>query len=644
MLLRLLLYKKLILFFLIIKSTWGVANVDISLYNKVKQAYPNECVVQLFYAVDYDISENNGAIEISFTRRERIIFLKDAQHYYSDKKVYSNSFVELSEIEAYSYIFNGSKYKKVKVEDFKEVIEDNDIVFHDDSKTLNVVYPGIKEGSVIELKTVYSITDPQFIRSVFLQHYLPTHEMEINIAFDKNIEVELLKFNENSLSNKFIFNENKKKKNYVLKSNKIEKWKYEQNAPDFLNFVPHVFPLVKNYSSNGEKVRVIENAADLYKRYHGFIKNVTNEHSEVLVNLADSLTQGLNSELSKVKVLYKWVQSNVKYIAIEEGLGGFVPANPNKVLSARYGDCKGKSTLLYSLLKHIGIKSHLTWIGTRDLPYTYSELPTLAADNHMILTYKHNNKCYFLDPTSNYLSIDYPTSFIQGKEAMISIDSVNYEIRTVPVTEPECNFIYDSILFESKEGLLTGTGTYNSTGYTRMRLIDRRNIQDEKYRHELYEGTCRKGSNKFVLGKMNMTNENIDTLIISYDFTLDNYITVYNDELFINMNFSRGWTDRKIKEDRVHAVEFDYNASLNQVFVYNIPHGYEITYMPANYLFENEFAKVEITYDEKNNHIIYKQKLVRKKLLVDKPNFGEWNKFIVALEMNYKETVSLKKK
>ena len=138
----------------------------------------------------------------------------------------------------------------------------------------------------------------------------------------------------------------------------------------------------------------------------------------------------------QAKALYNWVRNSIKYIAVEDGLGGFIPDNPSAVARKRFGDCKGMSCLLATMMRHAGLDAHECWIGTRDIPYTYTENYTPFVDNHMITAYKHNNTWYFLDATDEFIPFGYPSAFIQGKEALIGIDKENYVLETVPVMSP----------------------------------------------------------------------------------------------------------------------------------------------------------------------------------------------------------------
>ena len=115
------------------------------------------------------------------------------------------------------------------------------------------------------------------------------------------------------------------------------------------------------------------------------------------------------------------------------------PEKPTRVFVKKYGDCKDNSSILFKMLEIAGIQGNLTWIGTREIPYAYSEMPTPLADNHMILSYEFEGRTYYLDATGRNKPIELPTSFIQGKEALVGNGRDNYKIKQVPVVEAEKN-------------------------------------------------------------------------------------------------------------------------------------------------------------------------------------------------------------
>ena len=76
------------------------------------------------------------------------------------------------------------------------------------------------------------------------------------------------------------------------------------------------------------------------------------------------LTTGKSDQLDKMKALAAYAQQQVRYVAIEVGIGGFQPHFANDVLKHEYGDCKDKVTLLSAMLREIGIESYYVLINT----------------------------------------------------------------------------------------------------------------------------------------------------------------------------------------------------------------------------------------------------------------------------------------
>ena len=73
--------------------------------------------------------------------------------------------------------------------------------------------------------------------------------------------------------------------------------------------------------------------------------------------LADEITHGIPDKRAQAEALYRWVSSNIRYVAIFLDFGGVVPHAAKDIAAARYGDCKDHTTLLEALLAAKGIKS-----------------------------------------------------------------------------------------------------------------------------------------------------------------------------------------------------------------------------------------------------------------------------------------------
>ena len=77
-----------------------------------------------------------------------------------------------------------------------------------------------------------------------------------------------------------------------------------------------------------------------------------------------ALTAGKTTSLQKMQALAQFVQRDIRYVAIELGIGGWQPHPATEVFSHRYGDCKDKATLMRSMLQEIGVDSYQVAINT----------------------------------------------------------------------------------------------------------------------------------------------------------------------------------------------------------------------------------------------------------------------------------------
>ena len=230
----------------------------------------------------------------------------------------------------------------------------------------------------------------------------------------------------------------------------------------------------------------------------------------------------MTDDYTKTKAIFNWVQDKIKYVAFEDGLGGFIPRSGNKVCSRRFGDCKDMASIITKMMEYASIEGHLTWIGSRDIPYTYTELPTPNVDNHMIAAYKHNGEYIFLDATDEFVKFGRPSAFTQGKEALIRLSQDEYEIIEVPTMPAESNARNLQVELEISESEIKGNGKLSLTGY--VKTNNRRSFQnlDKEEEEQILDYYLELGSNKFGVESYNIKNleDRNEPTNIDFTFTL----------------------------------------------------------------------------------------------------------------------------
>jgi hypothetical protein len=621
---------------------------SVDIIEKMRKKYPQARVVQLEDKTIVEVSVNptNGKLNILNKVYEKQLYLSDRASLYSDRSISYNSFIEVQNIKATVYVPGEKKYTSVKVKDFKVKDDLGGSTFKDDTRKITFRYPGLQNGAVTELYYEEKVSEPRFLTSFYFGNYRPVENSEFVIIADNSIHIDFKKFNMDTFNYHFSKEEKKGKIYYRFTAKNIPEFDSEADAPNIRYYVPHVIPIIRTYTFKGKEIPVLRNVADLYHWYYSLLKNINKNLSPELKNLTDSVTKNAVTEIDITKAIYYWVQKNIKYVAFEEGLGGFIPREADDVCKKRYGDCKDNSSLLVAMLRYKGIRVYYTWIGTRDIPYTYEEVPTPLADNHMICTVEINGKYFYLDATGNHHPLGLPSSFIQGKEALIGIDSVHYDIDVVPIVPPKNNAFTDTVKIKLDGDKIYGNGKAEINGYLKVDAVygldEVKNKTDEK---DLVKDLIEKGNNKFYLHDFNISNKNIDSpLEITYHFSIEDYVQQVDNEYYVNLNLEQDAAQLKIHSSKKYDLEIDNTLLTKTTVEFQIPEGYELAYLPKNSSQTSDLIDFSINYSVKENTVVYKHYFKIKKLLVKKNQFTEWNSIIQNISKQYREVMILKKK
>jgi len=228
-------------------------------------------------------------------------------------------------------------------------------------------------------------------------------------------------------------------------------------------------------------------------------------------------------------MIFSWVQNNIRYIAFEYGLAGWIPDNAQNVLQKKYGDCKGMSNLLKIMLQSAGFDARLVWVGTDGLGK--GKEITLPLFDHVICALFRNAKITYLDPTVKYMIPGEYHNGIQNCFTLIE-NGKDYVIDSVPEAAPSQNTDSLMCIYNMKGNALTGNEVY----------IDLESSQD--YNSGTIDTTKRKIDMAFPYKERTIREK---YLIIPAGFEVVSVpagLNVENDNCKINISYS-------VKDDKV---------------------------------------------------------------------------------------------
>ncbi len=619
------------------------------LVTEMKQLYPGEKAVYLELRQDLTVEIRNDSVQVLARHHADMLHLDEQSGMYANDRVFSSHFNRLQKLEARTMVPNGEKFKTVKVTEFKDKFEMQSGVFFDDTRSTSFSFPAIIPGARTVSDYTVRHVDARFVMPFFVGSYVPVRHAELSITAPKGVRIGYKTFHGENTPIKYSREEKGNQVVYRWTADNLPSPPHEENGPEASYYLPHIVFFVEEAPVAGQTRKLLAGVPELYSMYADFVRRIDRQPSPALQHRVDSLVVGAKTEEEKVRRVYYWVQDNVKYIAFEQGLRGFIPHDAGLVYARRYGDCKDMANLTNEMLHLAGVKTaYLTWVGTRHLPYKYAELATPGVDNHMIATYEPTpGKYVFLDATSKHTPYGMPSAMIQGKEGLLGLDPKNSRVVDIPAMDKASSGTDDASVLTLDGTTLRGTGQLSLAGYTKVNQsygLDGLDRTDEpRYVKALLE----RGNNKFFVDKYAISNLEArdQPLRISYDYRLQDYVQQVDDEVYINLSLERPYAT-----DRIDAAtrklprynEFAHTDHTRTALV--VPIGYEVSYLPPSTEAQGDALGFKVRYERQGDKIIQDREVYVNYLLLRPEQFSSWNAVVSKLGNAYREVVILKKK
>ncbi|HDR9503611.1 DUF3857 domain-containing transglutaminase family protein [Burkholderia cepacia] len=151
-----------------------------------------------------------------------------------------------------------------------------------------------------------------------------------------------------------------------------------------------------------------------------------------VTQLARTLTAGAADPRDKARILYDWVQANVRYVGLFLGETAAAPHRVTDILRNRYGDCKDHVALFGALLAAVGIRSEPVLINLGSV-YTLPSVPGYGggAINHAITWLP--DLARFADTTTSGIAFGYLPPIVMDRPALLVDSGV---LSRTPATQP----------------------------------------------------------------------------------------------------------------------------------------------------------------------------------------------------------------
>lgn len=516
-------------------------------------------------------------------------------------------------------------------------------VFYSDAKVCSYRFNFLYEATEVSFKASTQYDDPKYLTRIFFHDSDPAAYREIVLTIPSQVAVELVEKNFTDFEVTKTIEKTNGNTVYKYIAKNLPVIKSEPNSLGAMHQYPHLIVLTKSYTTaSGEKKGVLSSVEDLYKWYSSLVNQVRNEPT-ALQEEVQRLTATAKSPEDKIKAIYYWIQDNIKYIAFEDGIAGFMPEPAQKVYANRYGDCKGMANLTKEMLKVAGFDARLTWIGTNRIPYTY-DLPSLCVDNHMICTLSLGDKFYILDSTEKYIALGKNAERIQGKEMLIESGD-KFIIKKVPISDFASNLVVRNEVITLEGETLKGQGELVLNGEAKKNILYFSTNVKKEDNKKLFDNMA--VGEYSSSDKVQVTNEPpVDRdkpLEVKYSYALTNKISSFGKEVYIDVDWNKTFMDLEMDEDRVSDYYFNRKVKQKTSKKLKVPSGYKVTYLPKGMSRKHPDFSFEISFKQVGNEVIYNNEIVVNHGLIKRNNFSVWNECIKELKQTYNDQLVITK-
>lgn len=361
------------------------------------------------------------------------------------------------------------------------------------------------------------------------------------------------------------------------------------------------------------------NWSDMGRWYTDLWKTRQDASPEIKQKVAE-LTKNSTSKLEQMRVLARFTQNDVRYVAIELGIGGWQPHAASDVYVHRYGDCKDKSALLSAMLREIGIDSYHVAIHTTrgvvgpDVPprlgiFNHAilaiRLPDTMQDDSLFATLRHPKlgNLLFFDPTDNMMPFGRLRGELQGNYALL-VTPNGGDLLRLPSLPPAMNGTQRSgKLNLNTNGTLSGD-------VQEVRVGDRASSQRWAVRAATKDVDKIKPIETVLsrsLGTFQITKASVGNLqstdlpfLYNYSFVAPNFAKTAGDLILVRPRVIGHQSNDVLetKEPRKYPVEFEGPSRDTDTFEIALPAGYEVDDLPppvnADYSFASYHSKTEV--------------------------------------------------
>jgi len=393
------------------------------------------------------------------------------------------------------------------------------------------------------------------------------------------------------------------------------------------------------------------------------LANGRREASPEIKKKTAEITANAPTTLAKMRALAEFMQKDIRYVAIQLGIGGWQPHPAPEIFLHKYGDCKDKATLLSTMLNEIGVESYYLDINTERGTITPATPATRWFDHvvlairlpeqvndpslHMIISHPKLGRLLIFDPTDEFTPFGHLRGELQESYALL-VTADGGELMKVPQLPAAMSGVVRTAKLElTSTGTLSGEFVEQRNGdYGTQQRARLKSVTKDADRVKVIETLISHSLSAFQLTKASFSNLNQVDQPFGYQYSLvaQNYAKTAGNLLLVRPRVlgSNSSDLLEKKEPRMFPVEFDGPAKNMDTIEITVPAGYEVDDLPPAVDVDYSFASYHSKTEAAGNVLRYTRTFEIKELSVPLNKMDDLKKFYRIIAGDERNTAVLK--
>jgi transglutaminase-like putative cysteine protease len=347
------------------------------------------------------------------------------------------------------------------------------------------------------------------------------------------------------------------------------------------------------------------------------------------------------NQADAMRAIARFTQRDVRYVAVEIGIGGFQPHAAGEVFSNRFGDCKDKANLLRTMLRENSVESYHVLVNT-SRGVIDPKYPTLGF-NHVIsaihvtpeqakvlpavIDHPKLGKLLLFDPTSTLTPFGLLPESLQASRGLL-VTPEGGELIELPVLPPETSQLRRTAkLMIDGQGTLSGSVEEVHSGTVAVSMRAALQPLHEAERVQMIES--RLASHMAALTAADVTIEHLDDpesdLVIRYKLNAPQYARRAADLFIVRPRVIGAKADRLLDAKRVYAYETDGPSLHTDEVEIRIPASMKLDELPAKVDIKTPVVQYNSASTFADGVLHYRRRYALQTFSVQRESFAELN-------------------